>query len=125
MQINAFCCHLLVVFVHCRNLPLAIGISMPIVTVIYILTNVAYYAVLPIPAILDSDAVAVVSTYLRGWSVLHGQSKCRIHQHLHLVHFNPQTFADQVFGIFNWTIPLAVALSCFGGLNASILAASR
>uniref|UniRef100_A0A2P2IBE4 Large neutral amino acids transporter small subunit 1-like n=1 Tax=Hirondellea gigas TaxID=1518452 RepID=A0A2P2IBE4_9CRUS len=42
-----------------RNLPLAIFISLPMVTIVYFLANVAYFAVLTPAEILSSNAVAV------------------------------------------------------------------
>lgn len=45
----------------CRNIPLAVIVSLVVVTVCYILMNVSYYAVLSPQEILNSDAVAVVS----------------------------------------------------------------
>ena len=44
-----------------KNLPRAIAISCVLVTVVYVLTNVAFYTTLSVPEVLGSEAVAVVS----------------------------------------------------------------
>ena len=45
-----------------RNLPRAIGISIILVTVVYTLTNIAFYTTLSVPEVLGSEVVAVVIT---------------------------------------------------------------
>ncbi|VDK49696.1 unnamed protein product [Anisakis simplex] len=76
------------------NLPRAIYISVPAVTLIYILVNIAYFAVLSPDDVIESSAVAV-------------------------------TFAETILGPFAIFMPLLVAISCVGGLNGILFAASR
>ena len=47
-----------------RNLPRAIYISLPLVTSIYVLANMAYLSVLTPEAMISSDAIAVVSSFI-------------------------------------------------------------
>ncbi|XP_066993972.1 Y+L amino acid transporter 2 [Anabrus simplex] len=77
-----------------RNLPRAIAISCALVTVVYVMTNVAFYTTLSPIEVLGSNAVAV-------------------------------TFADRMFGVMAWTIPVFVALSTFGAVNGILLTSSR
>lgn len=61
-----FYCHLISsLSLIYRNLPRAICISLPLVTVIYVLVNSAYYIVLTKEEILSSDAVAVVRVFFQ------------------------------------------------------------
>ncbi|XP_074642972.1 Y+L amino acid transporter 2-like [Tubulanus polymorphus] len=77
-----------------RNLTLAIVISVPMVTFLYVMTNFAYFAVLEADLVLESNAVAV-------------------------------TFANKLFGVMSWCMPLLVALSTLGTLNSSFIVLPR
>ncbi|XP_072135446.1 Y+L amino acid transporter 2-like isoform X1 [Mobula birostris] len=77
-----------------RNLPLAILISVPLVTILYVLTILSYYIVLEPSIIISSKTVAMA-------------------------------FAEDTLGIMDWVISIAVALSCYSALNASIILSSR
>lgn len=46
-----------------RNLPRAIYISIPLVTLVYTLTNIAYFSSMTPAELLGSNAVAVVSGF--------------------------------------------------------------
>ena len=48
-----------------RDMPRAIYISIPIVTIIYVMTNIAYFTVISPAEVAQSDAVAVVRYTLR------------------------------------------------------------
>ena len=53
----------------CSDLPIAIGISLPLVTIIYVLANAAYYTTVTPAEMIDSPAVAVVRSALHSLSL--------------------------------------------------------
>ena len=54
--------YVMIIQIFLRNLPKAIAISIILVTVVYVLTNIAFYTTLSVPEVLGSEAVAVVCT---------------------------------------------------------------
>lgn len=78
-----------------KNLPRAIYISLPLVTAIYVLANMAYLAVLSRDEMMASNAIAVT--------------------------FGNKVLSVNL----SWVIPLMVAVSAFGGLCVHIMASSR
>jgi L-type amino acid transporter 8 len=77
-----------------KDLPRAIGISCILVTVVYVLANIAFYTTLTPAEVLGSEAVAA-------------------------------TFGGRLYGYMAFIIPVAVAMSCFGGVNGILLTSSR
>ncbi|CAG7727474.1 unnamed protein product [Allacma fusca] len=77
-----------------RNLPWAIYISLAIITVIYILVNVAYFSVISPQEMILSEATAI-------------------------------TFAEKLLGSWQWTVPVFVAISTFGGLSVGLMISAR
>ncbi|KAK4805220.1 hypothetical protein QYF61_010249 [Mycteria americana] len=111
-----------------RNLPRAIFISIPLVTFVYVFANVAYVTAMSPQELLDSNAVAVVSE--RPPPPPPGAGRHAPFWPRPATPFvpavpSPQTFGQKVLGVMAWVMPLAVALSTFGGVNGSLFTCSR
>ena len=106
-----------------KNLPRAIYISMPLVTLVYVLANVAYFAVLSTSEILASDAVAVVRILKRNHQRFYNQPIFLYVQFFYSNNF--QTFGNRMLGVMYWIIPVFVACSTFGSINGGIFTSSR
>ncbi|KAF5402055.1 Large neutral amino acids transporter small [Paragonimus heterotremus] len=81
-----------------RNLPIVIVLSLSIVTLIYLLANMAYLAVLSPFEILSSEKTSAAVAV---------------------------TFASQCMGVMAWVMPIFVGASVFGSINGEVLSMSR
>lgn len=114
-----------------RNLPLSIIISMPIVTVVYVLTNLAYFTTISPELMVESEAVAVVSAVIKSATTCTPKVKtvCCISsaQYVfpHILCAVWQSFGEYHLGVMSWLIPVFVGLSCFGAVNGSLFTSAR
>lgn len=110
-----------------RNLPRAIIISLPIVTAVYVLTNLAYFTTLSPEEVITSEAVAVVSAAretLGAQNCCSNRSRTRFAALL-TCSVPTQDFGNKHLGPMAWIIPVFVGLSCFGSVNGSLFTSSR
>jgi solute carrier family 7 (L-type amino acid transporter), member 9/15 len=85
------------------------------VTICYVLINVSYLTVMSPDALLESEAVAVVSKI----------KKQKLPKVKLISIFYLQTFGNLILGVMAWLIPLSVAISTFGSANGTLFAAGR
>lgn len=93
---------------------MSIIIAIPMVTICYVLINVSYLTVMSPDALLESEAVAVVS------KIKSKRAKVKLISIFYL-----QTFGNLILGVMAWLIPLSVAISTFGSANGTLFAAGR
>ena len=95
-----------------RNLPRAIGISIILVTVVYTLTNIAFYTTLSVPEVLGSEAVAV-----RFAEIMYGKFAIIIP-----IFVAMSTFGGEASGVTNCHANVTNVTS---GVNGILLTSSR
>ncbi|CAJ0955466.1 unnamed protein product [Ranitomeya imitator] len=135
-----------------RNLPLAIILGIPLVMACYLLVNISYYTVMTPTELLQSPAVAVLTSVLgcfqymemfpehsavRLLGAVSGRSRgvfpeysgscggCSWYMVVLGGCFRYMTFGDRVLYPAAWIIPLFVAFSTIGSANGTCFTAGR
>lgn len=89
---------------------------MTIVIVVYLGTNVAYFAVLGVDGMLNGTSEAVAQVLF-----VH----CYAHYLFFICYFILEVFSQKVLGGFSYAIPAIVGVVIMGSVNSSVFTGSR